>query len=206
MSTSSWLAPPGGGIGAFLYHRTDAVQRKRQRMSNSIDFDRWLGETLSRMAGVIPARWQRWLATYYPDARVRRTFWRRTKVEIGEGSYANIGMIVADRYRDGECLLFIKDHVSIAPNVVFICESTPNNSAHLRSNTYVAERLIVTAPIVVEDHAWIGASVTILPGVRIGKGAIIGAGSVVTRDIPPYCVAAGVPARVLRHIDDSNQA
>lgn len=55
-----------------------------------------------------------------------------------------------------------------------------------------------TAPVVIEDEVWIGAHVTILPGVRIGKGAVVGAGSVVTRDIPSHAVAIGVPADILR--------
>jgi acetyltransferase-like isoleucine patch superfamily enzyme len=51
--------------------------------------------------------------------------------------------------------------------------------------------------VFVEDEAWIGAHVTVLPGVRIGKGAVIGAGAVVTRDVPAGAVAHGVPARVM---------
>ncbi len=54
------------------------------------------------------------------------------------------------------------------------------------------------APVVIEDDADIGVGATILPGVRIGRGAQIGAGAVVSRDIPAYAVAAGVPAKVLR--------
>jgi acetyltransferase-like isoleucine patch superfamily enzyme len=57
-------------------------------------------------------------------------------------------------------------------------------------------------PVVVEDHVWIGSKVTILPGVRIGSRAVVGAGSIVTKDIPPRCVAAGNPARVLRHLTE----
>ncbi len=55
-------------------------------------------------------------------------------------------------------------------------------------------------PVVIEDHVWIGSRVVILPGVRIGHHAVIGAGSVVTQDIPPHCVAVGNPARVIRSI------
>ena len=55
-------------------------------------------------------------------------------------------------------------------------------------------------PVVIEDHVWIASRVIILPGVRIGCHAVIGAGSVVTKDIPPYCVAVGNPARIVRSI------
>jgi maltose O-acetyltransferase len=60
-------------------------------------------------------------------------------------------------------------------------------------------RLPPSAPIVIEDRAWLGARVIVLKGVRIGHDAVIGAGSVVTRDIPPRTIAAGAPARVIRH-------
>lgn len=56
----------------------------------------------------------------------------------------------------------------------------------------------IKAPIVIEDYAWIATNSIILPGVTIGKGAVIGAGAVVTRDIPPYQVAAGNPARIIK--------
>jgi len=54
------------------------------------------------------------------------------------------------------------------------------------------------APVLIEDHVWIGANVIILPGVRIGRNSAIGAGSVVTKDVPPNCLVVGNPARVLR--------
>ena len=57
-------------------------------------------------------------------------------------------------------------------------------------------------PVVIEDYVWIGSRAVILPGVRIGSRAVIGAGSIVTKDIPPRCVAAGNPARVLRHLTE----
>ena len=63
------------------------------------------------------------------------------------------------------------------------------------------EQGITAEGIVVEDDVWIGAGAIITDGVRLGKGCVVAAGSVVTRDIPPHTVVAGVPARVLRQID-----
>lgn len=62
-----------------------------------------------------------------------------------------------------------------------------------------------TGPVVIEDSVWIGSRVVILPGVRIGSGAVIGAGSIVTRNIPPRCVVAGNPARALRNLADQDE-
>jgi maltose O-acetyltransferase len=77
---------------------------------------------------------------------------------------------------------------------------------HLRimdKNEHGLEQRDITppaAPVLIEDHVWIGARVIILPGVRIGRRSAIGAGSVVTKDVPANCIAAGNPARVLRTI------
>jgi acetyltransferase-like isoleucine patch superfamily enzyme len=57
-------------------------------------------------------------------------------------------------------------------------------------------------PVIIEDNVWIGSKVVILPGVRVGSHAVIGAGSIVTKDIPPRCVAVGNPARVIRHLKE----
>lgn len=62
-----------------------------------------------------------------------------------------------------------------------------------------------TDPVVIEDNCWIGAGVTICPGVRIGKNSVIGAGSVVTKDIPENSVAVGNPCRVLRAIGEEDR-
>ncbi|MHB8959828.1 MAG: acyltransferase [Candidatus Limnocylindrales bacterium] len=59
----------------------------------------------------------------------------------------------------------------------------------------------IRAPVTIEDDCWIGAGSTILGGVRIGHGVVVGAGTVVTRDVPPYAVAVGVPARVVSFRD-----
>ena len=57
------------------------------------------------------------------------------------------------------------------------------------------------APIVIEDNVWIGANVAIMPGVTIGKHSVVAAGSVVTTDVPPDSVVAGVPAKVVRTLN-----
>jgi acetyltransferase-like isoleucine patch superfamily enzyme len=58
--------------------------------------------------------------------------------------------------------------------------------------------------VLIEDHVWIGSHVCILPGIRVGHHSAIGAGSIVTTDIPSYCLAAGNPARVIRSIRGSD--
>ena len=60
------------------------------------------------------------------------------------------------------------------------------------------QRALISSPVIIEDDVWIGEKATILKGVTVGKGSVIAAGAVVTKDIPPYSVAAGVPARVIK--------
>lgn len=84
------------------------------------------------------------------------------------------------------------EHVLVGPKVNIITinhDSDPEN----RSATY-------GRPVVIEDKVWIGINATILPGVRVGYGAIIGANSVVTKDVPPMTVVAGNPARIIKEL------
>jgi acetyltransferase-like isoleucine patch superfamily enzyme len=56
-------------------------------------------------------------------------------------------------------------------------------------------------PVFIEDDVWIGAKASVLPGVRLGRGSVVGTAAVVTRDVPPFSVVAGIPARVIRSLD-----
>ncbi|QXP84023.1 DapH/DapD/GlmU-related protein [Methylococcus sp. Mc7] len=59
---------------------------------------------------------------------------------------------------------------------------------------------LISRPVIIEDNVWIGAGACVLPGVRIGTGSVIGAGSVVTRDVPAGTIVVGVPARAIRSV------
>lgn len=83
----------------------------------------------------------------------------------------------------------IGDHVALSENLT-ILDSDSHEILGSTNNK--------TSPIRIGNHVWIGVNVTILKGVTIGDGCIIAAGAVVNRDIPPYCLAGGVPARVLK--------
>lgn len=146
-------------------------------------------------------RWIKFLAYFYPDARIRKMCLKEMRVLMGEGTFANFGLMVTVNAEADDYRIIIGDRVSIAPNVTLISESLPNNSPHLASLDYVRNKLVKDEKIIIEDDVWIGASVTVLPGVRVGKGAIIGAGSVVTKDVPAYTVVAGVPAKPIRSLD-----
>jgi maltose O-acetyltransferase len=90
--------------------------------------------------------------------------------------------------------LTIGDRVSIAPRVTLVTSSHPNHS-RIRSFAPTSQ-----GPIIIEDDAWLGAGCVILPGVRIGRGSVVGANSVVGQDVPPLHVVAGQPARTVREL------
>jgi acetyltransferase-like isoleucine patch superfamily enzyme len=87
----------------------------------------------------------------------------------------------------------IGDRVLIGPKVNLVTINHPLDPAARRS-TYCA-------PIVIEDGAWLGAAVSVMPGVTIGRNAVVAANAVVTRDVPSNAVVGGIPAQVIRQID-----
>jgi acetyltransferase-like isoleucine patch superfamily enzyme len=88
------------------------------------------------------------------------------------------------------CSITIEDDVLIGPKVNLITENHP-----LDLND---RKTVLLQPIVVKRNAWIGAAATILPGVTIGENSVVAAGAVVSRDVPPNTVVAGVPAKVVK--------
>lgn len=123
------------------------------------------------------------------------------KVVIGKGSY---GPLNISTYNNPDEYLKIGNYVSIAPGVHFVlggnhpytCFSTYPFKVKLGGALYEAE---TKGPIIVEDDAWLGINALVLSGVTIGKGAIVAAGSVVTKDVPPYAIVGGNPAKIIRY-------
>lgn len=88
------------------------------------------------------------------------------------------------------------DDVLLAPEIVFV----DGNHRWDRTDIPIKDQGgLPPRPIVVERGAWIGIRAIVLPGVHVGEGAIIGAGAVVSRDVPSFSIVAGNPARVVRH-------
>ncbi|MBR5287728.1 MAG: sugar O-acetyltransferase [Clostridia bacterium] len=117
-----------------------------------------------------------------------------SNTHMGDHVYANFNLTVVD---DGEC--HIGSYVMFAPNVVI---STTGHPLHPSFRDKGAQ---FSLPVTIKDHVWIGSNVTIMPGVTIGENSVIGAGSVVTKDIPANVVACGVPCRVMREITDEDK-
>jgi maltose O-acetyltransferase len=109
---------------------------------------------------------------------------------LGDGVYLNFSCIIIDNAE-----VHIGDHAMIGPAVQIYTAAHPLQAEPRLEGWEVAK------PISLDEDVWIGGGAILLPGVRVGRNAVVGAGAVVTRDVPPDTVVAGNPARVIRRIE-----
>ncbi|MDK0976622.1 sugar O-acetyltransferase [Clostridium perfringens] len=119
--------------------------------------------------------------------------WGGKNVHFGNGVYANFNLTMVD-----DCDIFVGNNVMFGPNVTVSAGTHPINP-ELRS-----KQAQYNIPIHIGNNVWIGANSVILPGVNIGDNSVIGAGSIVTKDIPSNVIAVGNPCRVLREINEND--
>ena len=108
---------------------------------------------------------------------------------LGDGVYANFNLTLVD-----DTDIYIGDHVMIGPNV------TIETGTHPVCPELRERGVQYNLPVIIGANVWIGAGAILLPGVRVGENSVIGAGSLVNKDIPANVVAVGSPCRVLREI------
>lgn len=120
--------------------------------------------------------------------------WGGKHVHFGKNVYANFNLTLVD-----DTHIYVGDYTMLGPNVVLATAGHPI-LPELREKAYQ-----FNMPIHIGRNCWLGAGVIVLPGVTIGDNTVIGAGSVVTKDIPSNCVAVGNPCRVLREINDRDR-
>ena len=167
-----------------------------------------------------PRKWIQWFVNPFVHKKgMNSCIRRRTRLDVVPWNKFNLGqnstiedftainnsvgdVIVGDRTRIGLSNTLIGpvhvgDDVRLAQNVVL----SGLNHNYKEIDSPIHKQGVSTKPIVVEDESWIGANVVIVPGVTIGKHSIVAAGSVVTKNVPPYSVVAGNPARLLKQFD-----
>ena len=122
-------------------------------------------------------------------------------VAVGKNSYGELNVVSFA----GKNRLRIGNYVSIAQQVTFLLD-VEHYVDHISTFPFRVKTLCETdseafgkGDIVVEDDAWIGYGATIMSGVRIGQGAVVAAGAVVTKDVPPYAIVGGVPGKVIKY-------
>ncbi len=151
----------------------------------------------------------RWIGCV-PSHVVRNSFYRLAGIKIGKGStihmWANffdpgnieIGSdtIIGDHaFLDGRAKLVIGNHVDIASGVMIYNSEHDLDSVEFKARTETVE---------ISDYVFVGPRVTILPGVKVGNGAVVAAGAVVTKDVPDFAIVGGVPAKVIGERKNKN--
>lgn len=145
---------------------------------------------------IIKGTWIRFWSIIAPitfPAHVTTLIHRLRGVHIGKGSKIARTVLIDDSRPD---LVTIGRDVWVTAGCQLLCHQ--RDLSEYKVGVPVMDLPLKYAPIVIEDGAHIGIGSIVMPGVTIGKGAVIGAGSVVTKDIPSYCVAVGVPAKVIK--------
>jgi Acetyltransferase (isoleucine patch superfamily) len=139
------------------------------------------------------------LAKIVFPSSLRVFFLRLAGANIGRDVAINEGFTLACNVGH-ENYLLIEDRVAVGPETIFILTSDPNYS-RLNDFKHIYPFINVEGQIHLKHDSWIGAGAIILPNVTVGEFSVIGAGSVVTKDVPPYTVVAGVPAKNIKYLD-----
>lgn len=142
-----------------------------------------------------------------PLHHFRRFFYRLSGMKIGDGSTIHTCLRLYDPRKisigedtiigefavlDGRERLLIGSHVAFATGVMIY-----NSEHNIEAEHFAADEGVTSAAVTVEDYVFVGPRSIILPGVTIGKGAIVAAGAVVTKDVPQFAIVGGVPAKVI---------
>ena len=156
------------------------------------------------------------VVTHVPSHTLRKAWYRKIGITIGPNSAIHLGTrilffgpghlrrnnvsIGSNSIVNRDCVLDCRGPLSIGDNVSISAEVEILTSSHLWQEPGFQDDL---QAVVIEDHAWIGTRATVLPGTRIGRGAVVSAGAVRGGDVPPLGVVTGVPARVIGQRPDS---
>ncbi|MCD4832939.1 MAG: acyltransferase [Bacteroidales bacterium] len=134
------------------------------------------------------------LAKSFPYYKIRRYGLKICGFKLGKDVYIAEDLIVTHNISEKSCHLRIGDRVAIGPRVTILLASDANWSKLMEKIPYIKGTVELC------NDCWIGAGVIIMPNVKIGESSIVGAGSVVIKDVPPFTIVAGVPAKELRKI------
>ena len=144
---------------------------------------------------------RKWINTNRHNYTIAENCFDMSRVTVGKKTYGTLDIRMFGHPNEQ---LTIGNYCSIGPETVFMlggdhnyaCLSTYPFKAMFQLASHEA---LSKGPIVIEDDVWIGTRVTILSGVRIGQGAIIAAGAVVNKDVPPYAIVGGIPAKIIKY-------
>ncbi|ALC92343.1 galactoside O-acetyltransferase [Bacillus sp. FJAT-18017] len=174
-----------------LYYANDEGLMKEQMQCLDVlyDFNHTRPSEVEKRERILTELFAEVGTNVYIEPPLHANWGRHT--HIGNDVYANFNLTLVD-----DTDIYIGNNVLIGPNVTIDAGTHPIHP-ELRRNAAQ-----FNLPVVIEDNVWIGAGSIILPGVRIGENSVIGAGSVVTKDILANVIAVGSPCRVMRKINE----
>ena len=190
----------------------------RQRLKGSPKLKRWLDYLIMNQRDARPRWYLRLIAPLYQHrGRGSKIYWSARmdtppyrRFWLGEQSVVESFCCINNAVGD----VTIGDHTRIGIHSTIIGPVCIGSHVHLAQGITVTalnhryddkkrridEQGVSTQPVVISDDVWIGANAVILPGVTIGRHAVVAAGAVVTKDVPDYCMVGGVPAKIIKNI------
>lgn len=144
-------------------------------------------------------RFARMLVSNFPLNSVRVWGLKLLGFKVGKHVYVGSGLMLTMFNSKSNCELIIGDRVAIAPRVTLILASDANWS---RLNEIIPP---VEGKIELKNDCWLGAGVFVMPNVAVGEMAVVATGSVVTKNVSPYTVVAGVPAKIIKTLETKTQ-
>lgn len=181
--------------GGMLYLPTDPELQEEQiqRLDRLYDYNQTRPTERDKRTALLKSMFAQIGEDCYIEPPLHANFGGK-HVHFGSHIYANFGLTLVD-----DTYIYVGDHTMFGPRVVVATAGHPI-LPELREKAYQ-----FNAPIHIGKNCWIGAGAILLPGVTIGDDTVIGAGSIVTKDIPAHVVAVGNPCRVLREIHDRDR-
>jgi acetyltransferase-like isoleucine patch superfamily enzyme len=149
---------------------------------------------------------EKWRKKNRDNSTMVNNYFDTCLVSVGKETYGELNVVTfSDKHR-----LYIGNYVSIAQNVAFLLDAE-HHINHISSFPFkvkvlhtVSSESFGKGDIAVDDDVWIGYGATIMSGVHIGQGAIVAGGAVVTKDVPPYAVVGGIPAKIIKFRFEEN--
>ncbi|MCI1857572.1 MAG: sugar O-acetyltransferase [Sporolactobacillus sp.] len=180
-------------LSGKLYHQTEDLLNIRFNARDLLyEYNRCRPRDMSKRAEIIRKLFGKTGKKFFVEIPFHCDY--GFNIEIGDNFFCNNNCTLLDCAK-----IRIGDNVLFAPNVgIYTAGHCIDPQLRLDKQEYAA-------PVVIGNNVWIGANASVLPGVTIGANVVIGAGSVVTKDIPANCVAVGNPCRVLRRVGEHDR-
>lgn len=176
----------------YFYNDEEIMKEQEQCMEILYDFNNTRPSQMKKRNEILKSLLAQVGENCYVEPPLHANWGKNT--HFGNNVYANFNLTLVD-----DTDIFVGDNVMFGPNVTLATAGHPiNPDLRIKAAQF-------NIPITIGNNVWLGAGVVVMPGVNIGDNSVIGAGSVVTKDIPANVVAVGNPCRVMREINERDK-